>query len=405
MRDILRRFQGWVRSLLVDSARVQPDATVEGLRRFRIFSVLAILVNLGYLTYFWWMLPAAATPLLQRYNDTIGTVHAICAAGMAICWGWSHHLLRLPTMPAVQARVAQVLVSAWCMAFGTGLTLADQWVGSNTTNYVMVSLIVAMLALLRPVAAILLFGTAYALLYQALAVTQVNPAMLDMARSHSFSGTLMSLAATIVMWRQYVHATLLRRELTQSHAALEKKQQELSYLATHDALTGLRNRRAFLQEAEHELSRALRYPCETGILVADLDHFKRVNDQHGHPGGDAVLRHFATVLKAQLRDSDIAARLGGEEFIVLLPGTGAAGATAVAEKVRQAIESAPVFFEGERIEVTVSLGVSSLPPHSACTIEALYGQADQALYAAKTNGRNRVMHLEPPSTGKDSEKT
>jgi diguanylate cyclase (GGDEF)-like protein len=147
-------------------------------------------------------------------------------------------------------------------------------------------------------------------------------------------------------------------------------------------------------EAEHELTRALRYPCETGILVADLDHFKRVNDHYGHPAGDAVLRHFAALLKAQLRDSDIAARLGGEEFIVLLPGTGPSGAAAVAEKIRQVTESAPVVFEGQRIEITVSIGVSSLQAHRACTIEALYGQADQALYSAKTTGRNRVMHVE-----------
>ncbi len=397
MRDARLRLQDWVHGLLVDSAQVQPEAIADGLRRFRIFSALAIVVNLGYLTYFWWLLPTAATPLLQRYNHTIGTLHAVCAMGMAVWWGWSHHLLRQPAMPAVQARTAQVVVAAWSMAFGMGLTLADQWVGSNTTNYVMLSLVVAMLALLRPVAALLLLGTAYAVLYQALALTQTDPAMLDMARSHSFSGTLTSLAAAIVMWRQYVHAALLRRQLTLSHAALEKKQQELSYLATHDALTGLRNRRAFLEEAEHELSRALRYPCETGVLVADLDHFKRVNDQYGHPAGDAVLRHFAALLKAQLRDSDVAARLGGEEFIVLLPGTGAAGAAAVAEKIRQAIESAPVVFEGQRIGITASLGVSCLPAHSACTIEALYGQADQALYAAKTHGRNRVVQLEPPA--------
>jgi diguanylate cyclase (GGDEF)-like protein len=396
MRDKFSRLKVWLHGLLVDSAQVQPEATAEGLRRFRIFSLLAIVVNAGYLSYFWWLLPPGATPLLQRYNDTIGTIHAVCAAGMLVCWSWSHSLVRQPSMPPVQARAAQMLVSVWSVAFGMGLTIADQWVGSNTTNYVMVSLVIAMLALLRPMAAILLFGTAYAILYHALALTQTNPAMLEMARSHSFSGTLMSLAATIVMWRQYVHAALLRRQLTQSHAALESKQQELSYLATHDALTGLRNRRAFLQEAEHELGRALRYPCETGILVADLDHFKRVNDQYGHPAGDAVLRHFSGLLKGQLRDSDIAARLGGEEFIVLLPGTGAAGSAAVAEKIRQAIESAPVVFEGKRIDITASLGVSCLPAHSACTIEALYGQADQALYAAKTNGRNRVMHLEAP---------
>ncbi|MDT8990171.1 diguanylate cyclase [Curvibacter sp. APW13] len=400
MYNSLRQLQDWMHGVLVDSAQVQPEATAEGLRRFRIFAALTVAVNLGYMAYFWFLLPRAASELLKRYNSTIGWIHAVCALGMLLSWIWCHYLTRRPEIPPIHARVAQLLVAGWALAFGTALSVADQWVGSNTTNYVMVSLMVAMLALLRPFAATLLFVGAYFIMYQALALTQTDPAMLEMARSHSFGGTVMSLAASIVMWRQYVHAALLRRQLTQSNATLQKKQEELSYLATHDPLTGLRNRRAFMQEAEHELSRALRYPCETGILVADLDHFKRVNDRHGHPAGDAVLRHFATLLRTQLRDSDIAARIGGEEFIVLLPGTGAIGTVAVAEKIRASIETTPVLFEGQQIDITASIGVSCLPAHQACTIEALYAQADQALYRAKTGGRNQVvegatMHAPP----------
>jgi diguanylate cyclase (GGDEF)-like protein len=399
MSDAFSRLRAWFRTALTDSANVQPEATAESIRRFRIFTTLGILANVAYLSYFWWLMPPATTPLQQRYSTTIGLIHAVSAAGLVVFWPLCHHLLRSATMPPLRTRALQVLISAWVIAFGVSLSVADQWVGSNTTNYVMLSLIVAMLALLRPVVSILLFTGAYVVLYNALALTQSDPAMLDMARSHSFTGTVMSLVASIVMWRQYVNATLLRRQLTESNASLEKKQEELSHLATYDALTGLRNRRAFLHEAEHELNRALRYPCETGILIADLDYFKRVNDRHGHPAGDAVLRHFASLLKAQLRDSDIAARLGGEEFIVLLPGTGTVGTAVVAEKIRQAIEATPVIHAGEHIAITVSIGVSSLPANNNCAIDALYGQADQALYAAKAEGRNRVVHAGPSSGG------
>ncbi|APW44320.1 GGDEF domain-containing protein [Rhodoferax saidenbachensis] len=394
MSDAFSRLRAWFRAALLDSAHIQPEATAESIRRFRIFMTLGILANIAYLSYFWWLAPAAATPLQQRYGNTIGLIHAVNAAGLVVCWLCCHHLLRKAAMPPVQARLLQVLIAAWVMAFGISLSVADQWVGSNTTNYVMLSLIVAMLALLRPVAAALLFAVAYLALYHAMTLTQNDKAMLDMARSHSFTGTVMSLVASVVMWRQYVSAALLRRQLTESNASLEKKQEELSYLATHDALTGLRNRRAFLLEAEHELNRALRYPSETGILIADLDHFKRVNDRYGHPAGDAVLRHFADLLKAQLRDSDIAARLGGEEFIVLLPGTGTAGTAVVAEKIRRAIEAAPVAHADQHIAITVSIGVSSLPAHDNSAIDTLYGRADQALYAAKAEGRNRVVHAE-----------
>lgn len=385
----------WLRAVFTDLDHVRDEAALVAVLRFRAFSALTFGVNLAYMAYFWWLLPNSGPA--GRFNMAIGWIHCICAAGVTVLWVLSNHIRQTPAPSTALVQLAQLLFSSWILAFGVALSVADQWVGSNTSNYVMITLFVGMLALLRPMAALLLYGLTYAVLHQALALTQTDPAMLAMARSHSFTGTLMSLAASIVMWRQFAMATVLRRQLTQSNDNLEKKQQELSYLATHDPLTGLRNRRAFLQEAEHELSRALRYPCETGVLVADLDHFKRVNDLHGHPAGDAVLKHFAHLLKAQLRESDIAARLGGEEFIVLLPGTGASGTAVVAEKIRHAIEAEPVRHGGEVIAITVSIGVSCLPAHSACTIEALYAQADQALYAAKTGGRNRVVHLDAPT--------
>lgn len=384
----------WLRATLLDLDHVQDEAALLSVSRFRAFSALTFGVNIAYMMYFWWLLPA--TGAAGRFNIAIGWIHCICAAGVTLLWALANHVRQARSVSPWLVHLAQLLFASWILAFGIALSVADQWMGSNTSNYVMITLFVGMLALLRPMAALVLYSLAYGILYQALALTQADPGMLAMARSHSFTGTFMSLAASIAMWRQFSTATVLRRQLTQSNNTLEKKQQELSYLATHDPLTGLRNRRAFLQEAEHELSRALRYPCETGVLVADLDHFKLINDRHGHPAGDAVLRHFAQLLKAQLRESDIAARLGGEEFIVLLPGTGATGTTVVAEKIRQALEAATVEHAGERVGTTVSIGVSCLPAHSACTIEALYARADQALYMAKTGGRNRVEQLDAP---------
>ena len=387
----------WLHATLVDHARVQDEASAQSLQRFRIFALLAMGMNLCYLAYFWFWVPAATTPQLQRYNQAIGSIHLVCALGLAMLLPWVHMLHGRTTQHPLAARLLQWVVSAWTVLFGIALSVADQWVGSNTTNYVMVCLLIAMLALLRPLASLLLFALAYTLLYLALGRTQADPAMLDMARSHSFSGTVLSMAAAIVMWRQYVTAALLRRALTRTNASLEAQQKELAYLATHDTLTGLRNRRAFWQEAEHELSRAQRYPCETGLLVADLDHYKHINDHYGHPAGDAVLQHFAQRLRAQLRECDVPARLGGEEFIVLLPGTGADGTAVVAEKIRQALQATPIAHASGPIAVTVSIGVSSLPAYSSCTLEALYAQADEALYAAKAAGHNRVVLRPAPA--------
>ncbi|MGQ0709908.1 MAG: GGDEF domain-containing protein [Rhodoferax sp.] len=380
----------WLRQVLRPSRALADEAAQESLRRMRVFAPLTLCVNLGYLLYFWLIVPAGADAAVRGYQHRTGLIHLVCALGMLV-------LTTLARLPAdmrqwLAPRATQWLVSLWGAGFGIALTLNDQSVGSNTTNYVMVVFIVAMLGLLRPLDSLGLFSAAYALLYWALGRVQTEPGMLEMARSHSFSGTVMGVAAAWVMWRQFATAARLRHALTATNADLQRKQDELLYLARHDTLTGLHNRRAFLLQAEHELHRAQRYGTETGLLVADLDHFKQVNDHHGHPAGDAVLVAFASVLKAQLRESDIAARLGGEEFIVLLPATAREGTLAVAHKIRQAMAQHPVLHGGQRLAVTVSLGATNAPPGQSCDVDHLYAQADRALYAAKAQGRDRVAH-------------
>ena len=121
----------------------------------------------------------------------------------------------------------------------------------------------------------------------------------------------------------------------------------------------------------------------------DVDHFKRVNDTHGHPAGDAVLRHLAVLLTATFRQVDVVARVGGEEFAVLLPSTDAEGAAAVAERLRLAVKSQAVEFDGVPLRCTVSAGVATMHADLG-DLDALMKRADQALYAAKAAGRNRI---------------
>ena len=177
--------------------------------------------------------------------------------------------------------------------------------------------------------------------------------------------------------------------------------------ATRDALTGTLTRRPLMEAFEQGVSLAVRERQPYAVLMLDLDHFKRVNDEHGHPAGDAVLRQFAQRLSQRLRRSDLLGRYGGEEFLVLLPGTDLAGARTVAEGMRRAIADEPFTFGALRIPVTVSVGVRVLEPADpdapggadgvivagmadAAQVEPLIADADRALYAAKRNGRNRV---------------
>ncbi len=156
--------------------------------------------------------------------------------------------------------------------------------------------------------------------------------------------------------------------------------------AMHDSLTGLLNHGAFLDLLDKEIVKAHRQHTPLAVIMADLDHFKAINDRYGHPTGDSVLREAASRLRLSLRASDVIGRYGGEEFIVAVPGCTAADAAALAERFRSSICDEPIEVPSGKIKVTVSLGVTAAINPST----NLLGAADEALYRAKGAGRNRV---------------
>lgn len=165
-------------------------------------------------------------------------------------------------------------------------------------------------------------------------------------------------------------------------------QERLRQLATTDGLTGLANRRRFLEALEHEVQRHRRYGTPLALISIDVDRFKRVNDTWGHAVGDEVLRSLAAICRTEVRDVDTVGRMGGEEFAVLLPDTAPEEAMAVAERLRAAVDAAPLRTTAGPLAVTLSLGVSASPPCDGA--DTLLREADRALYRAKAGGRNRV---------------
>lgn len=181
------------------------------------------------------------------------------------------------------------------------------------------------------------------------------------------------------------HWVAIKRDLTEQKA----HERLLFEMAITDSLTGVANRRQLLYRCKEELARARRYGQPLSLLMFDLDHFKQVNDTHGHGAGDAVLKAVAEACRSRLRECDLLARVGGEEFAVVLPETPGQGALVVAERLRRAIEGLAFDLGGSSVGVTASFGVACRQEEDVDPLVIL-SRADSALYEAKRAGRNRV---------------
>ena len=170
--------------------------------------------------------------------------------------------------------------------------------------------------------------------------------------------------------------------------------EELREVSNRDGLTKLFNRRYIEEVLGQEYNRARRHAHPLAVILTDIDHFKQVNDVHGHLAGDEVLREVSRRLQTKLRDIDILGRYGGEEFLIVLPETDCAGGRIVAERLRQAIHETPVDIGDSQLQVTISLGVTELREDSS-NYEQLISEADQALYQSKDAGRNQTTIFSP----------
>lgn len=174
-----------------------------------------------------------------------------------------------------------------------------------------------------------------------------------------------------------------------------KLEQDILKIARTDYLTEVLNRMAFMERMAGEIKRAEREQKPLGIVIADIDHFKKVNDEYGHQAGDAVLKNFAFCLKKMCREYDFLGRYGGEEFIICVPDCDVEKTFKVAERMRKVVELNPSYIEDIKsdIYITASFGVASLEPGDKKTIDDLIKEADEALYEAKRTGRNRVVSV------------
>ena len=186
----------------------------------------------------------------------------------------------------------------------------------------------------------------------------------------------------MILWRSNVINLQQKERIARQQMQLEAKNKELQRLANYDSLTGLINRRYFEEKIAYEISRIKRYGQEACLVIFDIDNFKSINDKYGHPVGDEILKKFASLLKAQLRKTDIIARIGGEEFAALLLNADKKTGKLVAEKIRKSIEEEVFYIDDLGIKVTVSMAITVLSDDTD-SYEEGYKFADKALYRAK----------------------
>lgn len=297
-------------------------------------------------------------------GEAILVLVAVGGAGLG-CLAWSSPM----------AAATQVLINSTGMAWVLGRTAWQIYGPLRTefgdgTAYMLVATFVAGVAL-----------------FAARAVAGLVPGAPPLTPFPTDSPANIAAAVLMLLLTLSLHGSLVLM-------VMNRLVRRLRHLSQRDPLTGLFNRAEWTRQLEAHHRWLGRYGDAFGVLMVDIDHFKKINDTYGHVAGDSVLRQLAGLVRPRIREHDIFGRVGGEEFGILLPEVDLLGAKVVAEKVRIAVEAASFLIKDETFGATVSLGCASLDGTTQDSAERLYERADKALYAAKRAGRNRVVVAE-----------
>ena len=383
--ELRRRAARW----RVEHTRVAPAALALNLQRSRIVAPVVAALNVALVL---WLGLALALRTLNDQVFELTLALLLTHLAMALIFGglgWAAHALR-HSGHTLASKALPPGMAVLALTFSVGFVALNQPVFPGITTFWMGCMLVAALLYWPPGISAATYLAAYAWFFQALGWTQTNPELLHAARLNGLAAVAMGWVLSLLLWRNFTNLQTYQEQLESANAELQARQKDLQRLTRLDGLTGLYNRSTFVELTRQELARAQRQGSATSILLLDLDLFKHVNDTWGHPAGDAVLKNVAAVANNSVRSTDLVGRLGGEEFIILLPNTTMDAARKLAEKLRANLQRSPTPWEHGRINSTVSIGVASTTAAENRDFDHLYTYADKALYTAKEKGRNRV---------------
>jgi diguanylate cyclase (GGDEF)-like protein len=314
--------------------------------------------------------------------------HGIYLVLLLILGGISYNLKKKNESNYMVTSIQYIMVVSMLL-FGIVITTIDQLVTCSILPFLTACIAIGIIFFIKPLHSLLIFFIGYIVYYFAVGVTQLESSLLLSNRVNGFTSVIFGLFLSFILWRTNVVNLKQKEHIKHQQKELEEKNKELKYIANYDFLTGLINRRYFEKRMSEEISRMKRYGKESCILILDIDNFKNINDKYGHPVGDEVLKGFAVLLKTQLRETDVIARIGGEEFAILLINTDKETGMVVAEKIRRNTEEKVFIIDNHEIKITVSIGMVLLDS-SIDSYEECYKYADRALYSAKVKGKNRT---------------
>lgn len=300
---------------------------------------------------------------------------------------------KLGKLRNISMNIISFVVASVMLSFAVALSTFDQLVTSSISPYLIVCISVGIILMQRPLASLVLYSLSYIAFSLTIGIYQPDPDILLSNRVNAMVVVLISIIMSILLWKNHADNIWQRRYIEKQQQELENKNQLLEHMAFQDPLTSLYNRRRFQEVALNELEISI--DKDNCLVMLDLDHFKLINDKYGHASGDLVLKKTASLLKTNLRESDIIARWGGEEFLILLSNVGLERGTAIAEKLRKALVDHQMFLEGNIVTITASFGVALVERNNKDPLESGINNADDALYLAKANGRNQVAIYDP----------
>ncbi len=357
-------------------------------RRLAMLTLIAIPVHIAVIIQFLTAIDTDLLPAESEWRRGIILTHAVLLLLMIIM-NLVVRKLRDTQNHQLLNRIIHHLMVICLLSAGIVITVIDQLVTTNITPFLIVCLLISLVFLIRPLHALIYYFVGYVSFFIMIAWHDVDRDIMLSNRVNGLAVAALGFLTAYMLWRYNLINFRQRRQILEQQRLLEEKNRELEQMAFFDPLTTLPNRRFFDEVVGKEIALIRRGNRRSCLVMLDIDHFKDINDTYGHPTGDMILKQVSLLLKSCIRQSDLIARLGGEEFIILLPDTGPAGAGITAEKLRDAIERMSFLAGTQVLHVTASFGVAPLLPNRDGQIN-YYASCDLALYKAKQNGRNRV---------------